>query len=157
MIWFVPGIALYGGNPTLNKKNPMHSVVTLQLPIIQLRDTGPGVSVGYGATKSFGGRRTLAVVAGGYADGLSRVLSNTAEGVMVCGSGVVRVPLVGRISMDTCVFDITEVVKDVSVKVGDTIELLGDHISVDALAERANTIGYEVLTSLGSRYRRTYC
>ena len=146
-----PGIALYGGNPTKNE-NPMSPVVSLELPIIQLRHLPAGESVGYGATRIFSSPRVIAVVAGGYADGLLRSLSNRAHGFLRGR----KVPLVGRISMDSCMFDVTEVSKSSDILMSDAIELLGPNNSIDALAHAADTISYEILTSLGSRYHRCY-
>lgn len=151
-----PGVSLYGGNPTPGKTNPMRPVVDLSLPVLQIRSASKGESIGYGATATLGSDRVLAVVAGGYADGLFRALSNKAVGVMSVQGAVVRVPLVGRVSMDSCIFDVTEVANQAPVAVGDSIEILGKQHGVDDLAESANTISYEVLTSLGVRYKRVY-
>ena len=145
-----PGIALYGGNPVLAEK-PMRSVVGLRLPIIQVRDLPKGEYVGYGATRAFDSPRRIAVAAGGYADGIFRSLSNRGCGWL---AGI-KVPIVGRISMDSTLFDVTGV-DPVNVLPGQAIELLGEHISIDDLAESAGTISYEVLTSFGARYQRCY-
>ncbi len=146
-----PGIALYGGNPGL-PDNPMHPVVGLRLPIIQVRKLPAGECVGYGATKCFDGERFIATVSGGYADGIMRSLSNRGWGV-VQGH---RVPIVGRVSMDSTLFDVTEVVKQGGLAAGASIEILGANVSVDDLAAAAATISYEILTSFGSRYQRCY-
>ncbi|WNO09685.1 alanine racemase [Teredinibacter sp. KSP-S5-2] len=151
-----PGVSLYGGNPIPGKANPMRSVVNLSLPVLQVRYAPKGANIGYGATAILSSDRVLAVVAGGYADGLFRSLSNKAVGVMYVQGLPVRVPLVGRVSMDSSIFDVTEVANQASVAVGDSIEILGKQHGVDDLAESANTISYEVLTSLGARYKRTY-
>ena len=147
-----PGIALYGGNPTPWKENPMASVVGLRLPVIQTRSLEAGEYVGYGATKKFDTPRRIAVAAGGYADGIFRSLSNRGCGWL---NGH-KVPIVGRISMDSTIFDVTDVPGAESLEVGYSIELLGDHISIDELADAVGTVGYEVLTSFGSRYQRCY-
>lgn len=146
-----PGIALYGGNPGL-PDNPMHPVVGLRLPIIQVRRLPAGECVGYGATKCFDNERFIATVSGGYADGIMRSLSNRGWGV-VQGH---RVPIVGRVSMDSTLFDVTEVVKQGALEAGASIEILGPNVSVDDLADAAATISYELLTSFGSRYQRCY-
>lgn len=147
-----PGIALYGGNPGQGV-NPMKPVVSLYLPIIQVRRLPAGECVGYGATKCFDQVRDIAVVAGGYADGIMRCLSNKGWGYL---NGM-KVPLVGRVSMDTTMFDVTEVVAARgSIDEGAAIEVLGEHVTVDELAAAASTISYEILTSLGSRYQRCY-
>lgn len=146
-----PGIALYGGNPGCGD-NPMTPVVGLRLPIIQVRRLPAGEFVGYGATKVFDNTRTIAVVAGGYADGILRSLSNRGWGVM---SGV-KVPIVGRVSMDSTIFDVTDVPGAEVLSEGDAIELLGPNVSIDDLAVAAGTISYEILTALGDRYQRCY-
>jgi len=146
-----PGIALYGGNPGL-EKNPMHPVVGLSLPVIQVRVLPPGESIGYGATKKYSDERAIAIASGGYADGIMRSLSNRGWGFY----GGKKVPIVGRISMDSTMFDVTDVIVDHGINEGDAIELLGDNVSIDQLAEAAGTISYEMLTSFGSRYQRCY-
>lgn len=146
-----PGIALFGGNPGL-RVNPMRAVVGLTLPVIQVRDLPVGDYVGYGATRVFSTRRKIAVVAGGYADGMMRALSNRGWGFV---QGV-KVPIVGRISMDSTLFDISDVAKPSDVAEGDGIEVLGPHVLIDDMAMAADTISYEVLTSIGERYQRSY-
>lgn len=142
-----PGAALYGINPTIDQPNPMSSVVRLQLPVVQRRVIPVGDSVGYGATFCAQRETRLAVVFGGYADGLFRLLSNRGYGY--CGGQ--KVPIVGRVSMDSMVFDVTDI--DV---VPDSIELLNSMQDVSVLGESASTFGYEVLTNLGARYQRSY-
>lgn len=146
-----PGIALYGGNPGL-PKNPMQAVVGLRLPIIQIKLLCKGESVGYGATKMFCEDRQIAIVSGGYADGILRSLSNTGWGYL---AGF-KVPIVGRVSMDSTIFDVTEVVDAFDIPEGSSIEILGENVFIDDLAAAASTISYEILTSFGSRYERCY-
>jgi alanine racemase len=88
-------------------------------------------------------------VAAGYADGWPRSLSNRGSAYI----GDLRVPVIGRVSMDLMTLDITAAPKAAP---GDTVELLGDHLSVDDVATTAGTIGYEILTRLGPRYHRVY-
>ncbi len=149
-----PGSALYGVNPLLGETNPMRPVVNLQLPILQVKDVEGPASVGYGATYTVnaGQKVRLAVVAGGYADGLFRALSGSS---FVARLGSHQVPLVGRVSMDLCVFDVSAVPQPVLAQ-SKAITVLDSENGVDALAAAAGTIGYEVLTALGKRYRRCY-
>ncbi|BBF93842.1 alanine racemase [Blastochloris tepida] len=150
-----PGYALYGGNPTPWTANPMRPVVRLDLRIIQARTVPPGETVGYGARWTAPATRRIAVVSAGYADGLLRAAS-ARPGARVLGyAGGVACPLVGRISMDLAAFDVTDAPAD-AVQRGDTIALLSERFGVDDYAEAAGTIGYEVLTSLGRRYRRVH-
>jgi alanine racemase len=150
-----PGYALYGGNPTPHLPNPMRNVITLEVPILQIRQIDDGDRVGYNGKWKALGKRRLATISAGYADGLMRSAMGTNQRyggeVFVAGTFC---PYVGRISMDLSVIDITGV--DSDLKRGDFVEVLGPQVSVDSLGRAANTIGYEVLTSLGQRYERKY-
>lgn len=146
-----PGAALYGLNPTPEQANPMTPVVQLHARILQVRDVDTPMTVGYGATHLVQGKGRVAVAALGYADGVFRSLGNRGFGVI---EGV-RVPVVGRISMDLTTFDVSALTPE-QARPGALVELIGEHQSADALATDAGTIGYEVLTALGRRYSRTY-
>jgi alanine racemase len=146
-----PGIALYGGNPFGGRPNPMERVVTLTAPILQIREIDTVSAVGYGATYAAEPRARLAIVGIGYADGYRRSLGN--RGVAAVGGQ--RVPVVGRVSMDLTVLDISALPSD-SVRAGDSAELIGENVGLDEVAELAGTIGYEILTGLGRRLRREY-
>lgn len=151
-----PGAALYGVNPTPEADNPMLPVVGLKARILQIRDIERGESVGYGGNWTARRPTRLAIVSAGYADGYFRAGSSNdgtrgAE-VMVAGK---RCPVAGRISMDLMAVDITDLEKN-AVRRGHTVTLIGEGITVDELAHHFGTIGYEVLTSLGSRYARVY-
>lgn len=151
-----PGVALYGANPLPGQPNPMRPVVSLHGRIVQTRDIPRGATVGYSATWTAQRPTRLAVISVGYADGFLRGASatDTKSGADVIVAGE-RCPLAGRVSMDLIVADVTDV-QGPAVSRGDHVTLLGDGIGVDDLAARAGTIGYEVLTSLGRRYRRIY-
>jgi alanine racemase len=151
-----PGVALYGANPTPGKPNPMRPVVSLQGRVVQTRSVEQGATVGYSATWRAQRPTRLAVVSIGYADGFLRAASasDSRPGAEAIVAGQ-RCPLAGRVSMDLVAIDVTDVA-DAAVKRGDLVSLLGPEIGVDDLAARAGTIGYEVLTSLGRRYRRIY-
>jgi len=146
-----PGAALYGLEPTIGRPNPMRPVVGLQGKILQIRDVDLGMTVGYGATHQVRGRSRLAVIGVGYADGIFRSLGNRGA-VFVAGE---RASIVGRISMDLMTADIGHLPSS-ACQVGDPVEIIGPHQSVDDLARDAGTIGYEILTALGSRYLRRY-
>jgi len=151
-----PGAALYGVNPTPGRRNPMRPVVTLQAHIVQVRGVPRGESVGYDAVWTARHATRIAVLAVGYADGLPRALSATdqAPGADAIVAGR-RCPFAGRISMDLLAIDIGELPEGAARR-GDLVTLIGDGITVDAVANIAGTIGYEVLTSLGRRYHRVY-
>ncbi len=144
-----PGAALYGVNPTPGRPNPMRPTVTLRARILQIRDVPAGESVGYNGQWRATKPSRIAVVSVGYADGYLRSLGNRAT---ACFDGR-PVPLVGRVSMDLTTFDVTDAP---AADPGTWLDLIGPSNPVDAVAEQAGTNGYEVLTSLGGRYARTY-
>ena len=146
-----PGAALYGVNPTPGRPNPMRQVVHLQGKILQVREIDAPRTVGYGATYCAAGPVRVATVAVGYADGYLRSLSNRGSAWI----GGRRVSLIGRVSMDLTTFDVTDVSRE-AARPGALVDLIGPDLSVDDMAEAADTIGYEVLTALGHRYHRIY-
>ena len=152
-----PGYALYGGNPMPGRPNPMRPVVRLEARILQLHEAAAGETAGYNGRWRAKGKRRLATLCVGYADGLPRALSGIdgkppAGEAMVAGT---RCPFAGTVSMDLVILDITEVPEG-RVKRGDPVTLIGDDLSLDEVGRRAGTIGYEILTSLGARYARRY-
>ena len=146
-----PGAALYGINPQPDTPNPLRQVVRLKGRILQVREVERGESVGYGAAHVMERPGRLATVAVGYADGWLRSLSHRGSGRL----GGKRLPLLGRVSMDLVVFDVTAADPSLA-RPGGFIELLDDDYGVDAAAADAGTIGYEILTALGRRYHRAY-
>ena len=145
-----PGIGLYGGNPA-HGKNPFKVVAQMTGTILQLRRVDSGGSVGYGATFRIGRKSFLATVALGYADGLMRSLGNHGFGA-IAGH---RAPIAGRVSMDLCTLDVTDVPREF-LKTGAEVEFFGDTISLEEAASNAGTANYELLTSLGPRLKRFY-
>ncbi len=150
-----PGIALYGGVCVAGAP-ALRPVVRLEVPVIQVRSGVPGDGVGYGAAQRLARDSRIAILSFGYADGFLRAFGS-ADGrpgadVILAGR---RCPLVGRVSMDLTAVDVTDLPEG-AVQRGDMAVVLGDGISVDELAAHGGTIGYEVLTSLGLRYRRVY-
>jgi alanine racemase len=150
------GYALYGGNPTPNLPNPMQNVVTLEAPIIMVRDVPANETVGYNAQWTAKTPRRIAVISAGYADGLSRQLTatDTKSGGYVWINHQLC-PFAGRVSMDLITIDVSDV-PQVEVERGTLVQLLGNKISIDDMAIWANTNGYEILTNLGQRYERKY-
>lgn len=138
-----PGIGLYGGLPFEDAK----PVVSLDIPVIQIRDIEAGESVGYGNTWIAPEQRKIATISAGYADGIFRAMgSNT-----YLFSAGTKCPVVGRISMDLIGVDISELAEPPK-----KLSLLNSSQDIDQLAASAGTIGYELLTSLGRRYKRLY-
>jgi alanine racemase len=152
-----PGAALYGVNPQPQSPNPMRPVVRLKGRVLQLREIDEGDSVGYGAAWMAPAPARLATVAIGYADGWPRAFGQYGSGGRRGAGrlGGVSIPLVGRISMDLMVFDVTAV-DPALARPGAFITLLDEEYGVDAAAAAAGTIGYEILTALGRRYHRIY-
>ena len=152
-----PGVALYGGNPLTGKPNPMHRVVSLTAPVLQVRDVAAGHGVGYGATWKAKRQSRIAIVGVGYADGLLRAMSwpalnNGPAKVSIAGQ---MAPIVGRVSMDMITIDVTGMDPE-QVCRGTNAELLGANIGVDDWADWSGTLAYEILTSLGRRYAKVY-
>ncbi len=144
-----PGAALYGVNPTPGRPNPMRAVVRLSAKVIQTRTLEADIGVGYGHTFRTTGPLRTATISLGYADGWHR---RAAAGAFFDG---VRLPFVGRVSMDSIIIDISALPEG-ALKGGDLVEMIGSHQTVDDVAGHAGTIGYEVLTGLGHRFHRIY-
>lgn len=144
------GIALYGGAPH-GDPNPMAAVVALDAYIMQLRQVPAGAGVGYGLTHRCTRPSRIATLSVGYADGWPRHLSGRGSAYI----GGIRVPVIGRVSMDSMAIDVTDV-PDHLLYPGAPVELIGPNQTIDAVATQAGTISYEILTRLGSRYARTY-
>jgi len=144
-----PGIGLFGGNPFADRDNPCQPVATLQGRVLQVKKLAAGTTVGYGASYATSRPMVAAVVALGYADGVPRLLSSHGE--MAVDHH--RCPIVGRVSMDMTVIDVSRVPDPVA---GAWVECFGSTITIDEVAGWANTIAYEVLTGVGPRVRREY-
>ena len=151
-----PGYALYGGNPTPGRPNPMRPVVTLTVAIQQIRWIEAGATCGYNAQWTARRPTRLATLLIGYADGLPRGAgaTDTKPGAEVAVAGR-RCALVGRVSMDLTIVDVTDLPED-AVRPGDPVEFFGLTIDLDDFATRSGTIGYHLLTSLGPRHQRDY-
>jgi alanine racemase len=151
-----PGIAIYGGNPTPDKKNPMRPVVELKGRILQVRSVKKGETVGYGAEWVAPRPSRLAIIAVGYGDGYVRAAAtaktNPAARVLIAGKPC---PLAGRLSMDLMAVDVTDL-SEGTPRRGDLATLIGGGLDIDAVGAGWDTISYEVLTSLGRRYHRLY-
>lgn len=150
-----PGYALYGGQAFQGGPTPVKPVVTVRARVLQVRTLKAGETVGYSATWQASRPSRVAIIAAGYADGFARTLS-AASGkkggsVMVAGE---RAPVIGRVSMDLITVDITDVKGDIAR--GDLVTLVGPGLTLETIGKSAGTIGYEVLTRLGTRFIRRY-
>jgi alanine racemase len=150
-----PGVALYGADPQSHegtgssKPNLMQTVAVLTARVLQVRRIDSGESVGYAATFHAKRPSMIATIALGYADGIPRTLSNKGVGAI---AGV-RVPVVGRVSMDLITLDVSDLPE--LPQIGKEVEVMGDTISLGEVAARAGTNEYEILTRL-RRVPRTY-
>ncbi|HSW28233.1 MAG TPA: alanine racemase [Longimicrobiales bacterium] len=147
-----PGIFLYGGRVGSDQPSP-EDVASVHARIVHVRSAPAGTTLGYGSTYRSGGDERWATVAMGYGDGLPRALGNRGHALV----GGTRVPIVGRISMDVSVVDITHVA---GVRPGDVATFIGsdgdERISVDEVAESVGTISYEILTGFTRRVARIW-
>ena len=134
----------------------MRPVVGLEAQIIQLREVEAGTQVGYNGTWTAKGRRKLATICLGYADGYPRNASWTdrSPGGSALVGGV-RCPFVGTVSMDLIIIDVSDAPAE-AAKRGSAVTLIGGELDLEAVGAGAKTIGYEILTSLGRRHARRY-
>ncbi len=147
-----PGAALYGIAPNTDIANPMKAVVNLALPIIQVRTLSESASIGYGADAVLPKGARIAVVAGGYADGINHSLGRSPKGVL---DGQI-VQSIGRVSMDVTIFDVSGISLSDEQLLQSNIEVINNELTLDYLSRKNKLLGYEVLTSLGDRYKREY-
>lgn len=151
-----PGYALYGGNPTPGRPNPMQPVIGLEATIIQTREVEDGTQVGYNGRWTAKGKRKLATICLGYADGYPRNGSwtDTITGGSALVAGV-ACPFVGSVSMDLIIIDVTDAPAGAAQR-GARVTMIGGPLDLESVGAGAKTIGYEILTSLGRRYERRY-
>lgn len=144
------GIGLYG-IPILHdgSEDGLRQVSTLSTEIISIKAWEAGTTIGYGRRGVLKRDSLIATIPIGYADGFNRHLGNGGTTVWVNGH---LCPTVGNICMDVCMIDVT----DADCRVGDRVEIFGDHIPAQAIADRLGTIPYEVLTSVAPRVKRVY-
>jgi alanine racemase len=143
------GIGLYGVNPTSDSFNQLQPAAKLKTVISQIKKIKMGESVGYGRRGKAEYDLTLATIAIGYADGFSRSFSRGAGVVLINGK---KAPVVGNVCMDMTMIDIT----DIEAKEGDEVIIFGEGLPIQELAERANTIPYEILTNTSERVKRIF-
>ncbi len=143
------GIGLYGISHKADEQKQLKNVISLYSTIVQIHQLGIGESVGYGRAFVASQKTTIAVVPIGYADGFRRDLGNGVGKVYINGA---YCPVVGNVCMDMIMVNIT----DVEAQEGDQVEIIGNHISPNLLAQWMKTIPYEVLTGISERVRRVY-
>jgi len=148
-----PGIATYGLQPsTTHKVDQLKPVLELKSIVASIHSLLPSDTIGYGRTYEVQKKMKTAIVPIGYADGYFRTLSNKGE-VLINGK---RCKILGRVSMDQIVVDVT----DTNASIGDEVVIIGkqkyDEISAEEVAENASTISYEVTSRIAQRVRRIY-
>ena len=145
--WVRPGIMLYGSSPFSDvaaSSLDIEPAMTLTSEIIAVQSLKPGDSVGSGSLFHADSPTRVGVVACGYADGYPR---HSLTGTPICVNGLITRTL-GRVSMDMIYVDITEIP---NAKIGSPVELWGKQVSVDAVAQAAGTVGYELLCAVAPR------
>lgn len=142
------GIGLFGEDFSGKLKNQLQNVISFKTSITQIKQVKQGESIGYGRSTILTEDKIIGILPVGYADGYFRALSNKAE-VFINGK---KAPVIGNVCMDITMIDLT----NIEANVGDKVELFGEHITLTELAEKANTISYEILTSISSRVKRVY-
>lgn len=142
-----PGIGIYGAGrlPGVSLK----ATGRFKTRISQVKTIPAGEPVGYGCADVSDRERVIAILPVGYADGLRRKLGNSTGNLFINGS---KVPLIGNISMDMCMADIS----GIDVHTGDEAEIFGENITVDEVADLCETIPYEILTSIPGRVKRVF-
>lgn len=155
-----PGIALYGAAPSPGQAGLLRPVVRLEARVAQVRHIPAGAGVGYDLAFTAERPSRIATLAVGYADGWPRRLGGpSGKGAAAWFQGH-RLPIVGRVSMDSMAVDATDLPPDAlapdALAEGDYVELIGPNAPLETVAEQADTIPYEILTGLGARLSRTY-
>lgn len=152
-----PGAALYGYQPPASPADAIKTVVSLALTTLQIKRLDAESAIGYGAVARRPENTILAVCAGGYADGIHNILQGQGYGELLG----VRVPVVGRISMDCTIFDVSAVPAIDAWLDGDRplppVELLNERLTFTGLSRERGLLGYELLTGLRcARFKRIY-
>lgn len=145
-----PGLLLYGVSPFNDHAGTFRTVMTLKSRVAVIRDLPAGHGISYGRTFVTERPTKVATIGIGYGDGYPRAISNHAPEVFIRGH---RAPLLGRVTMDQVMADVTD---HPGCAPGDEVELFGPNISVSEVAEKAQTIPWEVFTSITPRVQRVY-
>ena len=140
------GIGLYGFSFA---GAHLRNVCTLETTILSVKTVKAGETIGYGRHTTLTEDRTIAVIPIGYADGFDRRFSNYGGSVYVRGK---RCPVVGNVCMDQAMVDVT----GTDARPGDVVEVFGEHMPLEELADKLGTITYEILTSVSRRVQRIY-
>ncbi|MCU0421791.1 MAG: bifunctional UDP-N-acetylmuramoyl-tripeptide:D-alanyl-D-alanine ligase/alanine racemase [Bacteroidia bacterium] len=143
------GIGLYGIDPGEKIQKQLQVIGTLKTVISQIREVKSHETIGYSRRGTVQRDSKIAIVAIGYADGLSRKLGNGKGYMMINGH---KAPIIGSICMDMAMVDVTHI----SCKEGDEVIVFGNEIDIKEVATKTGTIAYEVLTAVSQRVKRVY-
>lgn len=144
------GAAMYGINTAPYRENQMKNIITLKAPVLQIADLQKGEFVGYSATYRANTNRKIAIVSAGYGDGLPRALSNVGKVFFKTGLKWEEARILGRVSMDNIICDVTDVK---NLQVGEFGYFILDEYTLDDIARDAGTIGYEIVSNIGKNER----
>jgi len=145
-----PGIGIYGGHHNKKLKKFIKPVVKLKGKVLQIKNISKNKFIGYNQTYKTKKRLYIAIIGIGYADGISRILSN--GGFVYFKNN--KFKILGRISMDSLTINITKNHK--KIKIGDFVEIINYEHGIDEIAKRCQTISNEILTSISKRVKRLY-
>ncbi len=140
------GIGLYGVS---SSDQNLQAIGTLQTTISQIKIVAEKETIGYSRKGKINKPTQIAIIPIGYADGLNRGLGNLKGRVFINGN---YAPIIGNICMDMCMLDVS----GIAAKVGDKVEIFGEHVPISEIAQKLNTIPYEILTSISQRVKRIY-
>lgn len=152
--WVRPGIMLYGGSPVSEVSAAslgLQPTMAFCARLLSINDVAKGERVGYGSRWQAQRVSRIGVATVGYGDGYPRAAADGTPVAVKTDAGVFIAPLAGRVSMDMITLDLTDIP---SARVGDEVELWGDHVAVDDVAKQCDTISYELFCRLTSRPKR---
>ena len=144
------GIGLYGFDSSAEIQHKLQTTVSLITRIAQIKTLKAGESTGYSRSGLVEKETKIAIVNLGYADGYSRDFGNGVAQVFIQNQ---YAPTIGNICMDMTMIDISNLQ---NINIGDEVELIGQHILASDLAQKSNTISYEILTGISERVQRVY-
>lgn len=152
-----PGGALYGVSPNPNELQTMKPVIRLKAEVVEIHDVDPGTNIGYGGVRKVGRKSKIATLFVGYSDGISRRISQGPEenDIWCVTYKDHSFPLIGRVSMDLLTVDVTDAPEGL-IHEGVYLDLIGQKNTIGDLAQKLDTIGHEILTSIGSKANIQY-
>lgn len=144
------GAAVYGINTAPYHQSKVQNIINIKAPIIQISNLKEGDYAGYGATYRAASDRKIAIVSIGYGDGFPRILSNVGKIFFKIDNSVEQAGIIGRISMDNIICDITNIK---NINIDNLAHIIGDFYTLDDMGSDAQTIGYEIISRFGKNKR----